>query len=537
MTRRSDSLPPPRATVLYAKTIHRELRRAGYQRADLVRFVGDLMGLISEGNSVESERDRRLVGVLDQETGLPNPQVADEIIDFEIVRALEGKLSGLLVIALDVSIPDSLPGEVASHVHVQTAVTLRRQFRADDTVLRLAPRTYFCVLPNVGASLVPSLVERLTRSLHAETQDPEEWLPLGVRYAVRTLVWQPTMKKAGALVDACMREPATPLEREWQQGSDDAPVSRLEVGRIVGPAIVAPRPKTESTGSRGVVLALGGGAGRAVAHVGAIRMLTEMGVEIRGIAGTSAGALVGAMYLSGLSPDEIIDRFERFAGSASYQHLRRLYAMYLRRARRTRTRWTNPYFRQSGWSTLSDTDLAAVPDNVYAEFIEFFVGPDCDISTLTKPFAATATDLVDGRPCIFSRGPLHVALRASCALPGLFAPQRESGRLFIDGAIVADVPVKAAIHLQLDAKVLAFYLERPSHRVTEYSTSSEVLTRASSLVHTELVREQLRHAPILVTAHVAEVGWLDFRQARQTAALGEAAVRDVQDDILQRLSR
>lgn len=528
-SRRSDSMPHPRATALFAKTIYRELKRASYERADFVRLLADLMELVSADNNADLELDRHLVSVVDPETGLPNPRVADELIDFEIKRAAESRSNELLVFMLKLTVPEWCPDDVVSRLHVRTASALRRRLRSEDTVVRIDPHVYLALLPHTNAGAVEPLCTRLASALYANRRDDDEGpFPRGARYEVRALAWNPDLKDAKALIEACSTQPATPL-------LDFAP-SETSAPSIAGVTAAPSPPSAPATPVRrspAVVLALGGGAVRAAAHVGVMRVLAEAGIEIRGIAGTSAGALVGAMRLLGMEPDAILERFESFAASACYRRMRRLYAMYLRRAKRTRT--THAFFRQSGWATLSDMDVAAVPDDLYAEFIEFFVGPDRDIATLPSPFAATATDLVDGRPSILSRGPLHAALRATCAVPGLFAPQHDNGRLLVDGAVVADVPISAALHLQLDAKVLALYLERPSHRVASFSTSAEVLTRASSLVHTELVREQLRRAPILITAQVAEIGWLDFRRARGTAMLGEAAAREALDDLLAEL--
>jgi NTE family protein len=159
-------------------------------------------------------------------------------------------------------------------------------------------------------------------------------------------------------------------------------------------------------------------------------------------------------------------------------------------------------------------------------FVEHFVGSDCDLAAMTMPFSVVATDLVEGRPVVLSHGSLHVALAASCAVPGLFPPQRIGERLLIDGSTVTEVPICAAQFLGLGAPVLAIHMERPSHRISDYQTSSEISTRSNALVHAELVREQLRRAELLLIVPMQNVGWLDFRQARRIAEMGRGAARD-----------
>jgi predicted acylesterase/phospholipase RssA len=110
-----------------------------------------------------------------------------------------------------------------------------------------------------------------------------------------------------------------------------------------------------------VILALGGGAARSAAHIGVIRVLRGAGVRIAGIAGSSAGSLIGAMLGRGQSEDEIVRRFKAFPTSAEYREIRRTYA--LGRAKSQRS--ANPYFRESNLAFLSATDLALVGQEVF----------------------------------------------------------------------------------------------------------------------------------------------------------------------------
>jgi NTE family protein len=273
------------------------------------------------------------------------------------------------------------------------------------------------------------------------------------------------------------------------------------------------------------VLALGGGAARAAAHIGVLSALRRSGRSVAGIAGTSAGALIGAMALLGLDEEAILAKFADFMHTSTYREMRRRYVVYRRGAKTPRS--TVAYFRASGQAILSDAELAAFDDDLFEAFIESFVGPDRDMSSLERPFAIAATDLVTGRSIHIAHGPLHQALRASCALPGLFRPQRDGERLLVDGSTIAEVPVRAALGLGVaDAlgnpvPVVAVHLARPERIVASFATSAEVVFRSGNIVHKELVREQLRHANHLITAHVEDIGWIDFRRARETAEIGE----------------
>jgi NTE family protein len=280
------------------------------------------------------------------------------------------------------------------------------------------------------------------------------------------------------------------------------------------------------------LLALGGGAARAVSHAGVIEALTGAGIEIVGIAGCSAGALVGAMITRGMAPAQVVERFADFASTSIYRTMRRAYAQFMLSERAERGRARARYLGATSQAFYSEAVLGSVPDELLQAFVEHFVGPDCDMAQMSLPFSVVATDLVEGRSVVLSHGSLHTALAASCAVPGLFAPQAVGGRLFVDGSLVTEVPVWAAQVLGLGTPVLAVYMGRPHHEISDYKTSAEVSARCGALVHAELVREQLRHTKHLVSVPVQDVGWLDFRHARRTADIGRSAALDVLPDLL-----
>jgi NTE family protein len=227
------------------------------------------------------------------------------------------------------------------------------------------------------------------------------------------------------------------------------------------------------------------------------------------------------MYLTGMAEDEMLDRFASFTRSPTYSRMRRMYALYRRRAGAPKS--ALQYFRRNGLAFLSNNSIAAIDDETFERFVEHFIGADTSIDLLGRPFATVATDLTTGREVILGSGPLHFALRATCAVPGLFEPQALDTRRLVDGSTISEVPVRGACSLGLTAPVLAVYLVRPEQEVAGFSTSAEVFTRTTAIVHSELVREQLRHAPELITAFVEEIAWLDFRRAEQTVEIGFAA--------------
>lgn len=489
------SLPPARTIALFARTLYRQLGQAGYHRVELLALVNEIIDLMLVG-----AEEAPLSGISDAETSLSNVDAVVDALAFEMRRAHD-IASPLLVLVLEIVPPDWCTDEQAWALHARVAQTLRGGVRPGDIVGRISTTRYALVMPGALPTAASEIISRLVHPIFVPP-NKDERPPQGTTLSARVLADDGSFDSAAALLARCASEPAVEI-----------PPASTTVRRRTMP------PRTSL--QEGFVLALGGGAARAAAHVGVLRTLEERDIAIAGIAGTSAGALVGAMYLCGMKPDAMLERFDAFTRSDLYRKMRRSYVAYSRTAGVSRS--SAKIYRHTGVALLSNTQLAAVDETLLTAFVEFFVGPDRDISSLSAPFAAAVTDLVAGRPVWIRSGPLHLALRASCALPGLFPPLIDGGRILVDGAVLAEVPVAAARQLCDGARVLAVHLARPDRPETVFSSSVELVTRANAMAHKELVRQQLRDAALLLTAHVGEIGWLDFRRAANTAAIGADA--------------
>jgi NTE family protein len=173
-----------------------------------------------------------------------------------------------------------------------------------------------------------------------------------------------------------------------------------------------------------VALALGSGGARGYAHIGAIEVLEERGMEIVTVAGSSMGALVGALHVA--------DRLEPYRD------------------------WVLS-MTQFDVIRLLDPSLSA-PGALRAGKILARVNElvgDLQIEDLPVPYTAVATDLLARKEVWFQRGPLDTAIRASIAIPGIFTPVMLNGRLLADGGLMDPVPVAptASVHSDLTVAV------------------------------------------------------------------------------------
>lgn len=166
-------------------------------------------------------------------------------------------------------------------------------------------------------------------------------------------------------------------------------------------------------------LALGAGAARGWTHIGVIRALERLGIQIDVVAGCSIGAYVGAAYASGK-----LDELHDWAVGLTEWQVLGLLGVGLRRG-----------------GIVSG-------QKVFDKLASDFSLPTFE--EMQKPFACVATDIHTGREVIFNKGNVGPSVQASCAIPALFAPVAHEGRWLVDGAVVNPVPVNLCRQLGAD---------------------------------------------------------------------------------------
>lgn len=240
-------------------------------------------------------------------------------------------------------------------------------------------------------------------------------------------------------------------------------------------------------------LALGGGGARGFAHVGVLRELERAGVCVDVVVGTSVGALIGALYADGHTADEVatlameVERDDFFDFGP-----RSLLAGGLARGKRI-----------EGF-VASHTRTAAIED-------------------LPTRFAAVAVVLRTGEVTVFDHGPVARAVRASCTIPGVFAPVEIDGVTYVDGAVVAPVPAHIAHALGADV-VIAVAIPAA---VPEESprTPVGIFLHAVDIMSAEIGRLHARAAEVVIVPDVGDIAIDDFSQKPRLIEAGAAATR------------
>jgi len=305
-------------------------------------------------------------------------------------------------------------------------------------------------------------------------------------------------------------------------------------------------------GGPAIGLVLGSGAARGFAHIGVMRALQDHGITPDIIVGTSMGALVGGCYATNQ-----LDTLEEWARSLT----RRRIISYLD-------------VRIGGSGIIGGARLA--------HRLEESIG-DTAIEDLPIRFTAIATEIGTGHEVWLTRGSLTLALRASYALPGIFAPVHLGGRWLVDGALVNPVPVSAAralgarvvIAVNMDADrfgrgaTIASHGADPgddqiaapvNHAINGFArlrglfgaeralkrqmltgdarpSFSTVMIESFNIMQDRLTRMRLAGDPpdVHITPRIANIGFLDFHRAAESIAIGrtatEKAIEAIQESI------
>ena len=238
-------------------------------------------------------------------------------------------------------------------------------------------------------------------------------------------------------------------------------------------------------------LALGGGAARGFAHVGVIQVLEQNGIRPDLVAGTSAGSLVAALYASGMNGAEL----ERAALSMEEATL---------------TDWTLPI---NGRGVLKGDALARyVRQAVNGRLIE----------QMALPLGILATDLGSGQGTLFRRGDAALAVRASSAVPGVFTPVAIAGREFVDGGLVAPVPVSQARAMGAEVVLAVDISADPEGN--NANGMLQVLLQTTAIMGQSINRHELKGADVVLRPALSGVGSADFSARQRSIAAGRAAM-------------
>jgi NTE family protein len=212
------------------------------------------------------------------------------------------------------------------------------------------------------------------------------------------------------------------------------------------PSTAPAPPPTQPVGRPSIGLALAGGGALAISDIGVLEWFEQHHIPVDSIAGTSMGSLVGALYATGKTPQQI----KAALNTGVFSSVFRFDTAYKNRGFRRREDSRDlpnglPIGLRHGISlrnsVLTDQGLNSFLDREFDHYND-----RSEFNTLPIPFRCVSTDLTDARTVTFARGSIPDAIRASVSLPGYYRPFEMNGHEYVDGGVLENLPTQVIQH-------------------------------------------------------------------------------------------
>jgi len=246
-----------------------------------------------------------------------------------------------------------------------------------------------------------------------------------------------------------------------------------------------------STKSPTVGLALSGGTAKSIAHIGVLEALTEAGIPVDCIAGTSGGAIVGAIFAAGFGVEEL-------KGIAS------------------RLRWKD--LARITWPRLGLLNNSGI-----ARFLTDLLG-ELTFEDLKIPLAVVATDLLTGEKVVFREGSVAEAVMISCSIPTVFEPVERDGTLYTDGGLVEYLPVETVQMFQPEV-IIAVNLGHRTGRSPRPRHLLHMAMRVTGIAAKQNARLSETKADVVIHPPTGEFPSFDLMASARLIRVGYEATR------------
>ncbi|OMP68507.1 patatin-like phospholipase family protein [Domibacillus epiphyticus] len=238
-------------------------------------------------------------------------------------------------------------------------------------------------------------------------------------------------------------------------------------------------------------LALGSGGARGFAHVGVLKVFQEENIPVHIIAGSSMGALVGALYGAGHTMDQL------YKLSSAFQ-------------RKFFLDWIVP-------------KMGFIAGRKIKDLIRLFTHGK-HIEELNVQLAIIATDIKAAEKVVFTKGPIDEAVRASIAIPGIFVPEKIGGRLLVDGGVIDRVPVSVA--KEMGADIVIGVDVASVKKNAEMTTIFDVIMQSIDILQLEIIESRTLASNLMIRPSVDSYNSRAFTHIPNIIAAGEQSARE-----------
>ncbi len=268
-------------------------------------------------------------------------------------------------------------------------------------------------------------------------------------------------------------------------------------------------------------LALSGGGAKGFAHIGVLKVLREAGIEPDYISGTSMGAIIGGLYAIGYSSD-YLDNMVRHTDWNTLL-LDKLDRKYLSLDYRN-------YYEQQLLTIPVRKKKILLPSGIkYGQNIGLLLSrlssqqSSTDFSKFDTPFLCVATNIVNGKSAFMELGYLHRAMRASMAIPTVFAPQAIGNKLFVDGGLVNNFPVKALKDKGCDIIIGVDVQDHKIFQIKDLDNMVKVLDRSAGFYRQAMLDTAMKYVDYYVNPDIRPYSVSSFNDYDSIILRGERA--------------
>lgn len=307
--------------------------------------------------------------------------------------------------------------------------------------------------------------------------------------------------------------------------------ARFVAGVMLVLALASPTPAEEpSPDDEMLVLVLSGGGARGFAHIGVLRVLEELEIAPDLIVGTSMGAVVGGLYASGWSPNEIDELVRTIDWEKIFtDRVDRKYRSFRRKQD------DRPVMFQGRlhFNGLKPVLPPGVIDGQHLDLVLRAVEAQSpitdDFDDLPIPYRAVASNIATGSAVVLASGNLATAMRASMSVPGALPPVVIDGRELVDGGIAANLPVGVALELGA-TRIIAVDISSPllDEKDEKFASFMDIYSHLNSLL-TSGNRDHditlLDGDDLLIVPDLGDISFISFGRAEDAIAIGEKAAR------------
>ena len=294
-------------------------------------------------------------------------------------------------------------------------------------------------------------------------------------------------------------------------------VSQLTAAKNVFDSTRTTRPK--------IGLVLSGGGAKGFAHIGALKVLQEAGIEFDYISGTSMGSIVGGLYAMGYSPQYIdtlvrqanwsvllldkIDRRQLTLDEKSYNDRQSLSFPV------TKEKVSLPFGIKEGQNVSLLLSRLTSPVYQYKNFSDF-----------QTPFLCIATDISNGKSVVLDKGNLADAMRASMAIPTIFSPVTIDGKLLVDGGLVNNFPAKELAERGCDIIIGIDVQDKTDYKIEDLNSITSIIDRSASFYREALNDTAAKYVDYYIHPDITGYGVGSFSDADSIVLRGEKAAEE-----------